>query len=45
MTSRHHAIRLQTFVGNEVPNTGLFLSNYTLAGSGHFEHGYGNGNP
>ncbi|MFN8167094.1 MAG: T9SS type A sorting domain-containing protein [Bacteroidia bacterium] len=27
------------FVGNEVTNTGLFMGNYTLAGSNHFEFG------
>ena len=27
------------FVGNEVTNSGLFMGNYTLAGSGHFEFG------
>ena len=27
------------FVGNEVTNTGTFLGNYSLAGSGHFEFG------
>ncbi len=27
------------FVGNEVTNTGAFLGNYFLTGSGHFEHG------
>ena len=29
----------QNFVGNEIPNTGVFLGNYSLAGSGHFEYG------
>lgn len=27
------------FVGNEVPNTGFLLGNYTLAGGAHFEYG------
>jgi len=27
----------QNFLGNEVPNQGLFLGNYILAGEGHFE--------
>ncbi len=27
------------FVGNEVSNTGAFMGNYSLAGSGHFEFG------
>ena len=27
------------FVGNEVTNSGLFMGNYTLTGSGHFEFG------
>jgi hypothetical protein len=27
------------FVGNEIPNTAVFMGNYTLAGSGHFEYG------
>lgn len=39
MTSATMQSDSQAFVGNEVPNTGLFLGNYTLAGSGHFEHG------
>lgn len=26
-------------VGNEIPNMGLFLGNYILAGGGHFEYG------
>lgn len=29
----------QLFVGNEVPNTGPFLGNYSLAGTGHFQYG------
>ena len=29
----------QSFVGNEVTNTGAFLGNYSLTGSGHFEYG------
>ena len=28
-----------TFVGNEVPNTGFLMGNYSLAGTGHFEFG------
>jgi hypothetical protein len=39
MTSAAAQSDSQAFVGNEVPNTGLFLGNYTLAGSGHFEYG------
>ncbi len=27
------------YVGNEVPNTGFLLGNYTLSGNGHFQHG------
>lgn len=29
----------QNFVGNEITNTGAFLGNYALTGSGHFEYG------
>ncbi len=29
------------FVGNEVPNTGFLMGNYSLAGTGHFEFGNG----
>ncbi len=39
MTSATMQSDSQAFIGNEVPNTGLFLGNYTLAGSGHFEYG------
>lgn len=27
------------FIGNEIPNTGPFMGNYSLAGNGHFEFG------
>jgi hypothetical protein len=29
----------QNFIGNEIPNTGLFMGNYYLSGSGHYEYG------
>ena len=29
------------FIGNEVPNTGFLMGNYSLAGIGHFEFGNG----
>lgn len=29
----------QNFVGNEITNTGAFLGNYAITGSGHFEYG------
>ncbi|MCG3165753.1 MAG: hypothetical protein POELPBGB_01528 [Bacteroidia bacterium] len=30
---------LQNLVGNETPNTGLFMGNYIVSGSGHIQHG------
>lgn len=30
---------LQNFVGNEAPNTGLFMGNYVITGTGHIQHG------
>lgn len=39
MTSATVQSDSMNFVGNEVPNTGAFLGNYTLAGSVHFEFG------
>ena len=29
----------ENFVGNEIPNTGTFLGNYAIAGTGHVEYG------
>jgi hypothetical protein len=29
----------QNYVGNEIPNTAIFMGNYTLFGTGHFEFG------
>ena len=29
----------QNFVGNEIPNSTVLMGNYTLAGTGHFQHG------
>jgi Pectate lyase superfamily protein/Secretion system C-terminal sorting domain len=29
----------QIYVGNEIPNTSIFMGNYTLFGTGHFEFG------
>ncbi len=30
---------LQNFVGNDAPNTGLFMGNYVITGTGHIQHG------
>ncbi len=38
MTSGTAQSDSQNFVGNEIPNTQLFMGNYVLAGSGHFEY-------
>ena len=29
----------QNFIGNEIPNTALFMGNYVLSGTGHFQFG------
>lgn len=34
-----YASNMQNFVGNECPNTGLFLGNYVITGSNHIQHG------
>jgi hypothetical protein len=30
---------LQNLVGNDAPNTGLFMGNYVITGTGHIQHG------
>lgn len=30
---------MQNFVGNDAPNTGLFMGNYVLTGTNHIQHG------
>ncbi len=30
---------MQNFVGNDAPNTGLYMGNYFISGTGHIQHG------
>ncbi|MCD4746118.1 MAG: glycoside hydrolase family 55 protein [Bacteroidales bacterium] len=39
MTSSGVETNDQNFVGNEITNNGLFMGNYYLSGTGHFEYG------
>jgi hypothetical protein len=39
MTSGTMQSDSQNFVANEIPNTQVFMGNYLLTGSGHFEYG------
>lgn len=38
-TDNGYATNMQNFVGNDCPNTGLFMGNYVLTGTGHIQHG------